>query len=108
MTVEELETEFNTKISGDDNGVGKFFGLTHDQAEAVLQRHGPNSLKEKKGVPWYVKLIKEMTGPFALMLWASSVLCLIAYLINTTDPSNLYLSIVLALVVFITSLFSFF
>ena len=54
-----------------------------------------------------MRLLKEMTGPFALMLWASSVLCLIAYLINTDDPSNLYLSIVLALVVFITSLFSF-
>lgn len=107
MTVEQLEQEFNTVITGDEGGRGKHFGLTPEQAEMVLQKHGPNCLKEKKGTPWYVKLIKELTGPFALMLWFSSILCLIAFLINTADYSNLYLSIILALVVLITSLFSF-
>ena len=74
----------------------------------MMGRYGPNTLKEKKGTPWYVKLIKEMTGPFAMMLWVSSILCLIAYIINQSDPANLYLAIILALVVFILSSFSFF
>jgi sodium/potassium-transporting ATPase subunit alpha len=73
----------------------------------AFHKFGPNELKGKSGTPWYVKLIKEMTGPFALMLWASSILCLIAWFFGMSDPSNLYLSIVLALVVLITSLFSF-
>ena len=30
MTVEQLEAEFNTRISGDENGTGKHYGLTHD------------------------------------------------------------------------------
>lgn len=74
----------------------------------ILEKVGPNSLKEKKRTPWYVKLIKEMTGAFALMLWVSSALCMIAYVIDTSDPSNLYLSIALAIVVSVSSLFSFF
>ena len=32
MTIEELENELHTKILGDENGVGKHFGLTHEQA----------------------------------------------------------------------------
>lgn len=49
-----------------------------------------------------------MTGPFSLLLWAGSVLCFIGYFLDMSDSSNLYLGIVLAIVVVITGLFSFF
>ena len=64
MTVEELEKEFNTIITGGEDGMGKHFGLSPEAAQIVLEKHGPNCLKEKKQTPWYIKLLKEMTGPF--------------------------------------------
>jgi sodium/potassium-transporting ATPase subunit alpha len=107
LEIKTLEERLKTRIMGDESGHGRNFGLTEDEAAQILHSYGPNALKEKRGTPWYVKLLKEMTGPFALMIWVSSLLCLIAYLIDTNDPSNLYLSIVLALVVLITSIFSY-
>jgi sodium/potassium-transporting ATPase subunit alpha len=49
-----------------------------------------------------------MTGPFSLLLWTGSLLCFIGYALDPEDQSNLYLGIVLAIVVFITGLFSYF
>lgn len=48
-----------------------------------------------------------MTGFFALLLWAGSVLCFVAYSLDDSDPSNLYLGIVLAVVNFITGFVTF-
>lgn len=42
------------------------------------------------------------------MLWIGSALCFMAYGLDNSDPSNLYLGIVLAVVVFITGLVTFF
>lgn len=42
------------------------------------------------------------------MLWAGSLLCFIAFGLDQNDPSTLYLGIVLAIVVFITGLVTFF
>ena len=49
-----------------------------------------------------------MTGFFSLLLWFGSILCFIGYGINQTDPSNLYLGIVLAGVTLITGFFTFY
>ena len=53
--------------------------------------------------------MKEQTGFFSLLLWFGSILCFIAFGIqeDKTDESNLYLGIVLAVVVFITGVFSY-
>jgi sodium/potassium-transporting ATPase subunit alpha len=53
-----------------------------------------------------------MTGFFSLLLWFGSALCFVGYGIQSPedrsdDPSNLYLGIVLALVVFVTGCFSY-
>lgn len=99
--VEELEELLDTRIKDQ-------YGLTETQAAEKLEKFGPNALSEKKGTPWYIWLLKEMTGPFSLLLWAGSILCFIGYFLDMEDQSNLYLGIVLAIVVVITGLFSFF
>lgn len=83
-------------------------GLTKDQATLKLESIGPNALTEKKAIPWYLAFLEEMTGFFSLLLWFGAILCFIGFAIDSSDPSNLYLGIVLAVVTFITGCFSYF
>ena len=83
-------------------------GLTTQEANARNLKEGDNVLSERKKTPWYWKLIHEWTSPFALMLWGGSALCFLAYGLDQSDPSNLYLGIVLAIVVMVTGLVTFF
>jgi len=54
-------------------------------------------------------LLKELTGPFALLLWAAGIMNIIGYSISDmSDPTNLYLGIVLFLIVMFTACFSYF
>mmetsp|Transcript_13097 Transcript_13097/g.15135 ORF Transcript_13097/g.15135 Transcript_13097/m.15135 type:complete len:1178 (-) Transcript_13097:54-3587(-) len=101
MTFEELSDKLETNI------VDKK-GLTQDQATRKFDQIGPNALTEKKAIPWYLAFLKEMTGFFSLLLWFGSLLCFIGYGLDSSDSSNLYLGIVLAVVVFITGCFSYY
>ena len=65
-------------------------------------------MTEKEKEPWYLKLIHELTSFFALLLWGGAILCFIAYGADTSDPSNLFLGVTLAVVVFITGVVTFF
>lgn len=58
-------------------------------------------------MPWYVMFFKQLTGLFSLLLWLGAVLCFIGYSIDQSDPSNLYLGIVLTAVVLVTGIFSY-
>ena len=49
-----------------------------------------------------------MTTPFALLLWAGGVLCFVAYALSPTDPSNMYLGIVLFVINSFTGLMNFY
>jgi len=66
-------------------------------------------LTERGKVAWYIVFLKEQTGFFSLLLWLGSFLCFLAFIIaeDKSDPSNLYLGIVLAVVVFVTGCFSY-
>lgn len=55
----------------------------------------------------WVKLFKELTNGFAIMLWVGAILCFIAYGLTPDDPSNLYLAIVILIVIFITCVITF-
>ena len=106
---EDLEKHLETSLES---------GLTQAKAAVVFNQVGENTLTERNKVPWYVMFIHEQTGFFSLLLWLGAALCFIAYALasyqeseNPTgylDPSNLYLGIVLATVVFITGVFSYF
>ncbi len=65
-------------------------------------------LTEKVGTPWYLLLLKEFTGFFALLLWLGGILCIIGYSIDTSSKDNLFLGIILFLVVIITGTFSYY
>jgi len=88
-------------------------GLTKEKAAEILERDGPNSLSPPPTTPEWVKFAKQLFGGFALLLWFGSILCFIAYgiLVATEEePSkdNLYLGVVLALVVIVTGIFSYY
>jgi sodium/potassium-transporting ATPase subunit alpha len=82
-------------------------GLTESEAEARLLRDGPNALTPPKRTPLWLKFLGHLIGGFALLLWAGSVLCFIVYGIDG-DVANLTLGIVLAAVVIVTGIFSFY
>lgn len=88
-------------------------GLTHEKAKFNLERDGPNALTPPKQTPEWIKFIRNFTGGFALLLWFGAILCFVAYGIQATtseEPSddNLWLGIVLAAVVVITGIFSYY
>jgi len=88
-------------------------GLNTKVAARHLERDGPNQLTPPKETPEWVKLCKQLFGGFAMLLWIGAVLCLIAYAIRKVrepDPTQdeLYLGIVLAGVVIVTGVFSYF
>ncbi|XP_031345413.1 sodium/potassium-transporting ATPase subunit alpha isoform X12 [Photinus pyralis] len=88
-------------------------GLSHAKAKENLERDGPNALTPPKTIPEWVKFCKNLFGGFALLLWVGSILCFIAYSIQATSveepiDDNLYLGIVLAAVVIVTGIFSYY
>ena len=95
-----LEKEYKTTYAG---------GLTDAAAGELLKKVGPNQLTDKKKTPKIILFLKEQTGFFSLLLWFGAFLCFIAYGISPdkTDKANLYLGCVLAIVVFITGVFSY-
>ncbi|CAK59780.1 unnamed protein product (macronuclear) [Paramecium tetraurelia] len=99
IPLEELEQRFQT--SSND-------GLTKDVANQRLQEVGKNELTQKEKVPWYMKLIHELTSMFSMLLWVGSILCFIAYGLAPEDPSNLYLGIVIVVVNTLTGVITFF
>jgi sodium/potassium-transporting ATPase subunit alpha len=102
-------TEHNLSMSDLESTMRTNFavGLTSDEAASRLLRDGPNSLTPPKKPPMWYKLFMHLAGGFSLLLWAGSVLCFIVYGIDGSIE-NLTLGTVLAVVVVMTGLFSFY
>ncbi|ODM98254.1 Sodium/potassium-transporting ATPase subunit alpha [Orchesella cincta] len=88
-------------------------GLTNARAKENFDRDGPNALTPPKTTPEWVKFCKNLFGGFALLLWIGAVLCFVAYAIQAgtyedASKDNLYLGAVLAIVVIITGIFSYY
>ncbi|CAD8101580.1 unnamed protein product [Paramecium primaurelia] len=99
IPLEELEQRFQTSSKD---------GLNKDFANQRLLEVGKNELTQKEKVPWYIKLIHELTSMFSMLLWVGSILCFIAYGLSPEDPSNLYLGIVIVVVNTLTGVITFF
>ena len=88
-------------------------GLTPEQARDILARDGPNALTPVKKVSEWVRFSKNLFGGFAMLLWIGAFLCFVAYGIQLGSQEevindNLYLGLVLAAVVVITGVFSYY
>lgn len=88
-------------------------GLSSAEAKRRLERDGPNELTPPPTTPEWIKFCQQLFGGFSTLLWIGSILCFIAYFLESrTNPNamkdNLYLGIVLASVVIITGIFSYF
>ena len=58
-------------------------GLTKEQAKKIFERDGPNALTPPKKTPEWVKFCKNLFGGFAMLLWIGSILCFIAYTVQS-------------------------
>nr|CAD7570997.1 unnamed protein product [Timema californicum] len=113
---EELDIDFH-QISKEELcrrfGTHPNNGLTHAKAKEILLRDGLNTLTPPKVKPEWVKFCKNLFGGFSLLLWAGTFLSLMSYVMlaatsDKPDEENLYLGLVLAAVVIITGMFSYF
>ena len=52
-------------------------GLTSAKAQAQLERDGPNVSPRPKPVPWWRKLLAQLTHLFAIMLWVAAALAVL-------------------------------
>jgi len=99
LTVQEVLNKYEVKIGE---------GLTDEQVAQKQREFGKNELTPKKKTPILLLLLYEMIGFFSLLLWLASLLCFIAWFIDSEIPDNLYLGIVLAAVTLLTGVFSFY
>eukprot|EP01059_Diplonema_ambulator_P010021 TRINITY_DN19_c0_g1_i2.p1 TRINITY_DN19_c0_g1~~TRINITY_DN19_c0_g1_i2.p1 ORF type:complete len:1420 (+),score=578.24 TRINITY_DN19_c0_g1_i2:286-4260(+) len=82
-------------------------GLQPSERAELHASWGKNELTPKNVVSPFMKLVAQFKGFFSLLLEVGGILCFIAYAVSPTDPTNLYLGIVLWVVVTITCVFSF-
>ncbi|XP_075396555.1 sodium/potassium-transporting ATPase subunit alpha-4 [Tenrec ecaudatus] len=104
LTLEQLSAKYSVNLAR---------GLTPEQAQQILEREGPNVLTPPPTTPEWVKFCEQMFGGFSMLLWTGSILCFVAYGIESyfysdTIKDNLYLGTVLAIVVIITGCFSYY
>lgn len=64
-------------------------GLTNQLAKINLDLHGPNRLTPPKQTPEWVIFVRNVFSYFGILLWVGSLLCFLAYFIQSTayeDP----------------------
>ncbi len=88
-------------------------GKTKSEVSESQSRYGQNKLTQNKTTPEWLNFCRQFIGGFSILLWAGSILCIIAYLLQASSyehppEDNLYLGIVLAVVVIITGSFSYY
>ncbi|CAM9799376.1 unnamed protein product [Pylaiella littoralis] len=105
-TTEDHKTDLDVLLSNFNTHPTQ--GLTQEAAKERLSVEGKNQLTPPEETPNWIKFLEELFGnKFSLLLWAGSVLCFVGFALQQ-DLENLYLGIVLAVVVFVTGVFSYF
>ncbi len=82
-------------------------GLTSEEAGIRLKRDGYNRLTPPPKPYWLTKLIGHVAGSFSILLWIGSILCFIVYGMDGS-VENLTLGVILAAVVTLTGIFSYY
>lgn len=85
-------------------------GLTQRSYQNIITAPGFkfNELTPPPSKSWLLKFLSHMGGMFPCLLWAASALCFIAYVLDNTQDSNLWLGFILAIVTFGTGCFSYY
>jgi sodium/potassium-transporting ATPase subunit alpha len=108
LSSEEVAARYNTSMEN---------GLSKKAAEELLAINGKNAMTPGYQKPEWIKLCEQLFYGFAALLWIGSILCFIAYAVEMDDndndfsktpKDNFFLGTVLALVVIITGIFSYF
>lgn len=105
LSFKGLADMYKTNI--DLNNPKESSGLTAEEAEARLKTDGPNQLTPPPETPEILKYLHFYTDPFMLLLLLAGLLSCIAYGLDKTQPINLYIGIILFIVVFVSSTFSY-
>lgn len=98
IPLEELRVRYQTDYTK---------GLSSQKAAQLNAEFGDNKLTEKEREPLWKKFIKEVSNGFAIMLWVGSALCILTYILQPDNPSNMYLGIVLIGVILLTGYITF-
>ena len=77
--MEELEKRLGTDSKN---------GLTHDEAEKRIGLYGKNMMTPPKTKPKILIFIGYALAPFSIFLWIASILCFIAYGLDTSSSDN--------------------
>lgn len=62
LTINETQQALQTDLED---------GLTNEEAQARLEKYGPNKLQEKKKKPWYVIFLEQMNDPMIFVLFGA-------------------------------------
>lgn len=100
FTFERMANFFHTNLNLSD--LDSSMGLPNELAASLLKEFGPNVLSPPPRVPLWLLFLMQFANFFMLLLMAAGALSIIAYLVNTSDPTNLYLGVLLFVVVFVT------
>ncbi|MGN1066642.1 MAG: HAD-IC family P-type ATPase, partial [Candidatus Fimimonas sp.] len=63
-------------------------GLSQQEAEERLAKHGQNKLDEAKKTSVFVKFLKQLVDPMIIVLLVAAVVSLVTVLINNANPQN--------------------
>ncbi|EGD77433.1 sodium/potassium-transporting ATPase subunit alpha [Salpingoeca rosetta] len=94
-------------VVSEDGALKSAQGLSTEEAQHRLEEDGPNVLTPPKRTPQWVIFLRQLLDPFMLMLLAAAILSWVAYGLDTTEPLNLWLGVILFAVVLVTSFMSF-
>ncbi len=93
LSLEALAAKFETSINFDDVRTSQ--GLTAAAAKANTAKYGPNALSPPKKESEWLKFFRHLTNPFLLLLAGAATLSVITYGLDTEQPINLYLGLIL-------------
>lgn len=109
LTPKQLEAVFRTNLRD---------GLTESQAKELLERNGPNELKELKGTSYWKIFRHNLFGWFQCVLWCGALLNFLAYFLTPSSANGesgghgsneyLYLGCVITGTIVGTGLFAFY
>ena len=90
-SINELSQKLNTRINAFN--VPKSDGLSSIQASELLAACGPNSITPPAKTPLWILFLVQFTNMLMVLLEVSGTLCIILFVIDPSNLTNLYLGI---------------